>query len=307
MRPDKPEPSDAFLHITRATAMWLTVVLAIVWAATIMTSIDKWAASPSMPATHPDGAHIESAARVDLALNIFQAVVGIAVVLLLLTLLRGQSESPTTTIGGARQRAVICAGMFVAACSTAFLIQLVETGPETYDRVTELARPEDWYHLVRALIAGAVEEPFFSALPVLLLALVSQRRSVAPWMVAVAIALSATGRAAIHLYQGVPNALGAFFWGAVAVYAYYRYRSLLGLIIGHGLWNAIVFTGNADLHILQMIAIGSAIALAGGYFYLAGRPPTSRQGELSDVPPAEFATTVTAAAAPPPQSPRSEL
>ncbi|MFI9507314.1 type II CAAX prenyl endopeptidase Rce1 family protein [Nocardia sp. NPDC052566] len=119
---------------------------------------------------------------------------------------------------------------------------------------------------IRALLAGCLEEPFFSMLPVLGLALLPIR-----WTrglrgrgaLIVAVVVSACGRAALHLYQGGWPAAAALLWGAAAVYAYYRYRSIMGLIGAHTLWNLVAVTQYGGSHIAQVVAIGFAVLIAG--------------------------------------------
>ncbi|WP_069162918.1 CPBP family intramembrane glutamic endopeptidase [Nocardia altamirensis] len=118
----------------------------------------------------------------------------------------------------------------------------------------------------RALLAGFLEEPFFSMLPVLGLALVPLRwtrgKRAVVWLV-VAVVVSACGRAALHMYQGGWPATAAMFWGAATVYAYYRYRSIMGLIVVHTLWNLVAITQFGDSHIDHVILVGFAVLVAG--------------------------------------------
>ncbi|WP_256933074.1 CPBP family intramembrane glutamic endopeptidase [Rhodococcus sp. MH15] len=55
--------------------------------------------------------------------------------------------------------------------------------------------------------------------------------------------ISAILRGALHVYQGWELAVGAMLWGGFAVFAYYRYRSLLGLVVPHSIFNLGVAAG----------------------------------------------------------------
>ena len=93
-----------------------------------------------------------------------------------------------------------------------------------------------WDVVKPVLLAGLMEEVFFAGLAVL----VGLRFRI---NLIVVIGISAILRGAIHLYQGWEFAVGAMLWGGFAVFAYYRYRSLLGLVVPHSIFNLGVAAG----------------------------------------------------------------
>lgn len=80
--------------------------------------------------------------------------------------------------------------------------------------------------VIRALLAGLVEEPLLAALPVLLLA----GRVPIAWL----IVLGGAMRGVLHLYYGGAGFAWAFVWGGAAVWLYYRYQRLWVLVLCHG-------------------------------------------------------------------------
>ncbi|NHE67800.1 CPBP family intramembrane metalloprotease [Rhodococcus sp. D-46] len=204
------------------------------------------------------------------------ASLSVAAIALVFYLRRRISPEHTLSAQSGLRRAAISAGISLAAVSISRQISgginsdfLGAPGP------TELATASDWYSAGFTLIAGAAEEPFYAALPILLVTFVCLRTRyrIKPWLVAAVIVVSGICRALLHIYQGVPWALDAVFWGSVAVYTYYRYRSLIGLIIGHTLHNATLLGISLDLPVLKWVAIIMTVMAAASLFFLG---PTTR-------------------------------
>ncbi|MDV6277759.1 CPBP family intramembrane glutamic endopeptidase [Rhodococcus erythropolis] len=93
-----------------------------------------------------------------------------------------------------------------------------------------------WDVVRPVLFAGLSEEVFFAGLAVL----VGLRFRI---NLAVVIGISAILRGAMHVYQGLGPEIGAMLWGGFAVFAYYRYRSVLGLAVPHSIFNFGVAAG----------------------------------------------------------------
>lgn len=99
------------------------------------------------------------------------------------------------------------------------------------------------------IYSGPFEEPVFVALPILGASLVTLflnqygSARAAQWFVMCAMPVlviaSLVGRAGIHLYQGADAAIAAVVWGAAALLLYLRWRSLVGLVLGHVVYNVV--------------------------------------------------------------------
>ncbi|WP_233434641.1 CPBP family intramembrane glutamic endopeptidase [Nocardia yamanashiensis] len=165
---------------------------------------------------------------------------------------------------GARERFYCTAGLFAAALCvsmTAFSndappVQPAGIGAEPLARHLDNAR---------ALLAGVLEEPFYSALPVLALAAVPWRwwnGARMPLAVGTVFVVSALARGTMHLYQSLWAGLAACLWGLAAIYAYYRYRSLLGLITTHTAWNAVAVAQSGGNDTMARVLLVGVAGLA---------------------------------------------
>ncbi|OZD06415.1 hypothetical protein CH275_09310 [Rhodococcus sp. 06-235-1A] len=198
-------------------------------------------------------------ARTGFLLLFFAAVAGLALVAAVRRFIEPNETEPNTIPGTWRTRTLISTGLFTTGLAMSTLLSPEDA--ENISRTSDYSNDGQWWRSAHLLVAGSAEEPFFSALPVLLLfGVVGLVWRVRPWMLGTVIASSALFRASIHLYQGTGQALSAFVWGAVAVYVYYRLRSLTGLVLAHTAWNALVIANNGDYTVAQVI-IGGCIAL----------------------------------------------
>lgn len=100
---------------------------------------------------------------------------------------------------------------------------------------------------IKSLVTTSLyEEATFAAIPAVaagwVLAVVVQRGRDVPWVRASVIAAFVTAggilRGAIHWYQGPANAAIAVAWGAATVLIYWRWRSILGLVLVHSWYNS---------------------------------------------------------------------
>lgn len=120
-----------------------------------------------------------------------------------------------------------------------------------------------WWQVARMMIAGAAEEPFFVGLPIVLLLLhYRSAPAVSRAVFFAVIGMSGAARGILHLYQGISPAFAAFVWGSVVVALFWRYRSLVGLIAGHAIYNAYVLAGHGRMGILVIIAVTAVAGLA---------------------------------------------
>lgn len=261
--------------------MWLLIS----WTVITWGSIESYRdAAPPSDASDA-GINAATGASSDFTMLAILAAIAIAFVVYLRRRLGSEHTLPARS---ALRRAAISAGAIFAAVTVSRVISrgidatfLGQSGP------SELTTADDWFQAAFSLIAGAAEEPFYSALPILLVALACARWRIGHWLVIVAIVISAASRGLMHLYQGVPWALDGVFWGAVAVYTYYRYRSLTGLIIGHTLFNAINLGVNLDLPVLKWAAITGAVLATAAMFFLAPTTLCYRHTDRSPSEPAE--------------------
>lgn len=189
----------------------------------------------------------------------FAAVAGLTLVAAAHRFFAPDETEPNSCLPGTwRTRTLMTAGLFAIGLGMSSLLSPEDA--ENISRTSDYGNPAQWWESARLLVAGSAEEPFFSALPVLLLfGVVGLVWRVRPWMLSIVIASSALFRASIHLYQGTEQALSAFVWGAVAVYVYYRLRNLTGLVLAHTAWNALVISNNGDYTAAQVV-IGGCIA-----------------------------------------------
>lgn len=212
-------------------------------------------------------------ARIGFLLLFFAAVAGLALVAAVRRFIEPNETEPNSFPGTWRARTLMSAGLFsIGLCMSSLLSP---EDAENFSRTSDYGNPAQWWESARLLVAGSAEEPFFSALPVLLLfGVVGLVWRVRPWMLGIVIASSALFRASIHLYQGTGQALSALIWGAVAVYVYYRLRSLTGLVLTHTAWNAFVIANNADYTAAQTV-IGGGIAFTALWsIYRLSNPPS---------------------------------
>ncbi|MCZ4278532.1 CPBP family intramembrane glutamic endopeptidase [Rhodococcoides yunnanense] len=197
-------------------------------------------------------------AQIGFLILFFAAVAGLALVAAVRRFIEPNETEPNSFPGTWRTRTLMSAGLFPIGLCMASLLSPEDA--ENLSRTSDYGNPAQWWNSAHLLVAGSAEEPFFSALPVLLLfGVVGLVWRVQPWMLGIVIASSALFRASIHLYQGTGQALSAFVWGAVAVYVYYRLRSLTGLVLAHTAWNAFVIANNGDYTAAQIV-IGGCIA-----------------------------------------------
>lgn len=198
-------------------------------------------------------------ARNGFLLVFFAAAAGLTLVAAARRFFAPNETEPNSCLPGTwRTRTLMTAGLFAIGLGMSSLLSPEDA--ENISRTSDYGNPAQWWESARLLVAGSAEEPFFSALPVVLLfGVVALVWRVRPWMLGIVIASSALYRASIHLYQGVGQALSALLWGAVAVYLYYRLRSLTGLVLAHTTWNALVISNNGDYTAAQIV-IGGCIA-----------------------------------------------
>lgn len=246
-----------------------TVILLACWAFLMEVSVESYLASTQSSGTSAGSENeVSGASSFDFGLLASMAVIGIVLVI---CLRRRLSPEHTLSAQSGLRRAAVSAGISLTAVSISR--QISEGINSDYlggPGLTGLATASDWYRAGWTLIAGAAEEPFYAALPILFVALVCMRTRyrIEPWLVAAVIVVSGVCRGLLHIYQGVPWALDAVFWGSVAVYTYYRYRSLIGLIIGHTLHNATILGISLDLPVLKWAAITLAVTAAASLFFL---------------------------------------
>ncbi|MBT2275894.1 CPBP family intramembrane glutamic endopeptidase, partial [Rhodococcus qingshengii] len=258
----------------RSILVWLSlgigaIILLPSWVSITVLGVESYLASTHSPGASP-------AAKTEVANDssfgfLLLALLAVTAIAFVIYLRHRLSPEHTLSAQSGLRRAAVSAGISLTAVSISRQISeginsdfLGHPGP------SELATASDWYCAGFTLIAGAAEEPFFAALPILLVAFACMRTRyrIEPWLVAAAIMVSGMCRGLLHIYQGVPWALDAVFWGSVAVYTYYRYRSLLGLIIGHTLHNATLLGISLDLPVLKWAAIALALMAAASLFFL---------------------------------------
>lgn len=205
------------------------------------------------------------------------AVAGLISVAAGLRIRQSDEAEPHTLPGSWRTRTLMSAGLMTIGLGMSSLISI--TKAENLSRTSDYGNPAQWWNSAHLLLAGTAEEPFFSALPIVLLFGFFAR--VRPWMIGIVITNSALFRASIHLYQGTWQALHALVWGSVAIYLYYRLRSLTGLIIAHTSWNALVIAGNGYYTSAQVM-IGGCITVAALWatYRLSTMCPTSSDQAL---------------------------
>jgi hypothetical protein len=125
----------------------------------------------------------------------------------------------------------------------------------TASSATSATGNTQWALAVSTVSAGVKEEPFFAALAVLGLGFLRVP------IVAIVV-ISASARAVLHLYQGVGSAITAFVWGGVAVCAYYLFRNIWGLVVGHMLFNVGVLASVADARWLVVTSFSILVGVA---------------------------------------------
>lgn len=264
-------------------ALWVlaAVMVASFWSDVISTSMRAFT-SPLVD-SRPDYATAAAAGEA-LTMTVIAIVAqivflaGIVAVIPRVRVSHRRHRLPVPPESNARRR-IYAAAIFAAA---GLMAALAFDGPGAEPRpagsdVDETAR---LLGDIRTLLAGCVEEPFFSMLPVLGLAMLPVRwcrgrRGVAALICVVAV--SAIGRGAMHIYQGGWPAAAAVFWGAATVYAYYRYRAITGLIAVHTLWNLVAITQYGRTPIDQAILISLAV-LAAGFVVAVTWPGSARNG-----------------------------
>ena len=128
-----------------------------------------------------------------------------------------------------------------------------------------------WDVVKPVLLAGLMEEVFFAGLAVL----VGLRFRI---NLIVVIGISAILRGALHIYQGWEFAVSALLWGGFAVFAYYRYRSLLGLVVPHSIFNLGVVAGWMGQRWLVVAVAVVVVGLAVVYIAEIERSRGSRLG-----------------------------
>ena len=121
------------------------------------------------------------------------------------------------------------------------------------------------------LSAGFIEEPVFAGLPTVIASLFPRRKLV---VLVPLIALSASLRGVMHLYQGWESGVLAVGWGAAAAITYAILGSLSGLIAAHVLHNLT----------LVLVADGNSwwIAISVGVVALAALWSTVHRQGLAD-------------------------
>lgn len=216
----------------------------------------------------------------------FAAVAGLILVAAARRYLAPDETEPNSVPGTWRTRTFMSAGLFTIGLGMSSLLSPEDA--ENISRTSDYVTPAQWWESARTLFAGSAEEPFFSALPIVVLfGVVGRVRQVRPWMLAIVIASSALFRASIHLYQGTGQAASALVWGAVAVYIYYRLRSLTGLVLAHTTWNAFVIANNGDYTAAQVV-IGGCIAITALWsIYRLSSQPNTHHVERSGPAPAD--------------------
>jgi cation transporter-like permease len=128
--------------------------------------------------------------------------------------------------------------------------------------------PELTYNLFHAAQAGFIEEIVVLAFVVVTL---EQARRPRPEIVAVALVL----RASYHIYYG-PGVLGIFVWAAVFLWLFYRFRSVIPLIVVHSMWDILVFLAAEWTGVGSLLVLGiAALFLTAGILWLVDR---SRRG-----------------------------
>lgn len=152
--------------------------------------------------------------------------------------------------------------------TTIRLIISAITQTDFSDTHTDTGNTADWWIYVgTTALAGAVEEPIYVGLAVLLWPYRGSIRQLVP----VAIITSAA-RSLLHVYYAVgqPHPVGALLavfgwcavWSTINLAITYHMKSLVPVIVGHGLWNIFV-TNDGDWDIQGPLAVathfGSAV------------------------------------------------
>ena len=281
---------DLGLYMAAAPLALAAIYMVVYWPFEAIASVqmligaESEVITESTPPTMPG-------ARTGFLLLFFAAVAGLALVAAVRRFIEPNETEPNSIPGTWRTRTLISAGLFTTGLAMSTLLSPEDA--ENISRTSDYSNAGQWWRSAHLLVAGSAEEPFFSALPVLLLfGVVGLVWRVRPWMLGIVIASSALFRASIHLYQGTGQALSALVWGAVAVYIYYRLRSLTGLVLAHTAWNALVIANNGDYTAAQIV-IGGGIAFTALWsIYRLSNPPSL---DLFDRPcpqPADDHTTI---------------
>jgi hypothetical protein len=102
--------------------------------------------------------------------------------------------------------------------------------------------------LSAAVNAGVVEESVVLAFLVTTLEQAGRPR----WEIAVVALLC---RAAYHLYYG-PGAIGIFLWAGVFLWLFWRFRSIVPMVIAHACWDSLVFLTQVSGAFGALLALG---------------------------------------------------
>lgn len=257
--------SESLRLAVKWCAAYLACVALVLWGAQLVSSIDRFR-NPREGLSDPIEA---SSAAADLLMYVILSIFALSLVWVLMREQDGfgiPRYAPWLADMTGRSRFLASAGLFIVGSGLSQLVvaTMSSEGAQNLPTAVDYSSPAQWMSAAGTLLAGAAEEPMFAALPILL---VYKGR----FPVGAVIVLSASARAVLHIYQGVWPAVGAFVWGAVAVYAYYRFRSLTGLIVAHGVHNLIWLAGLAEMRWLMGAGLAATMVAAVGYFVVNDR------------------------------------
>ncbi|WP_157120767.1 hypothetical protein [Nocardia fusca] len=196
-----------------STGVALALYTAVYWTLIMTDSVSDYLAISRGGAGPADTADAAVGAQTALTTTIVTILIqSLALAGIALAITRVHGASPLHRLPNPPEshprRWLYAAGIFAAA---ALIAALAFNGPGAAARAGEPDSDPGRLAGIRILLAGALEEPFFAALPVLVLSALpvrwttNTRGAVA---LALAITISAAGRGAIHLYQasGRPQA-----------------------------------------------------------------------------------------------------
>lgn len=221
------------------------------WANSIWTSVDQYL-NPASAA----GSSLGTVDTEDIVIRVALVVCGWWTFLVV----RGfwgpaDRSAPWLTGVGLRRRFFGAAGIWAIGSALGIVFRAFAAGSSEGEDSISVGWAS-WAFVRPILFAGLTEEVFFSALAVL----VGLRLRI---NFVVVIVISALLRGALHMYQGLWPAVGAVLWGALAVFAYYRYRSVMGLVVAHSIYNLAVAAGWAGQRWLEVAAaavfVGAAV------------------------------------------------
>lgn len=217
---------------------------------------------------------------IDVLLRCIQAAISVAAFYVVKAWTDGRihrPEPPEAPKGGTRP-SWWAIGALGGATSLSFMsefpattIRLILSGisqTDFSDTHTDTGDTADWWiHVGTGALAGAAEEPIYIGLAVLLWPYRGSIRQLVPVAIITSIA-----RSLLHVYYAVgqPHPAGALLavfgwcavWSTINLAITYRTKTLVPVIVGHGLWNIFV-TNNGHWDIQGPLAVathfGSAV------------------------------------------------